>query len=333
LRQPSVVDNAAFAFPTVMGQIAGGKDAAVFVDAWLSQLGANLTVGDKQAAARPKAAAYLQAVPRLPDGRLDLNALGFQTTSLSNRIDLAGPSDCGEARITYALGGGLTDRRHRMTVIVELKQPDDGARCATVASRWIALGRLDGDALTAAVQAIYAPLLSPQHLGQVRTNEFLVGPDDGSLVAWELREWRLGTDGALHLALSKQAVDGSVSSTAPFIDWLAQNNTAVLAQQVTIPDAFLAVTSSEDGSRIPFDATVSVSDALANSLNRMACAGCHTTEFNTAFAHVAERFGGSGRAQISEFLRGELPHRGQHLFQVGLGRLDETQRAAPKSVH
>ena len=55
---------------------------------------------------------------------------------------------------------------------------------------------------------------------------------------------------------------------------------------------------------------------MAIALDKMACAGCHTTEFNTAFAHVAERFKGQGAAHISEFLRKELPHRAYHLFNV-----------------
>src|SRR5262249_43801218 len=158
-----------------MAQLAGGKDPAGFVDAWLKQLTVDMTVGDKLAPARPQAAAYLATLPRLADGRLDLDHIGFQVTSLSNRIDLAGQHDCGEARITYALAGGVSDRFHRMTVIVELRQPDDGTRCEATARRWIALGKLKGDALTFGFVEIFGPLLDPASLNQIRTNEFLVG--------------------------------------------------------------------------------------------------------------------------------------------------------------
>jgi hypothetical protein len=90
----------------------------------------------------------------------------------------------------------------------------------------------------------------------------------------------------------------------------------------------LAVTSSENGSRI----SLSDFDA-ADALNRVACAGCHTTESNTAFVHVGERYNGTGRAQISKFLQDQLHVRASHLLQVSIGRLSLPLRQAMKPVH
>jgi hypothetical protein len=334
-RDPAVVDSPAFSFPNVMAQLAGSRDPALFVDDWLKQLTVDLTVGDKQALARPLAAQFLAALPRLADGRLDLAHMGFQVTSLSNRIDLAKTGDCGEARITYALAGGVTDRRHRMTVIVELRQPDDGTHCQATALRWIALSKLKGQALTFGFVEIFGPLLNPAQVNQIRTNEFLVGDAMGAIdtrtglpIPWELREFHLGADGALHLTPSKQAVDPGVAFGQEFSDWLQQNHDAVKAQQAIVPERFLAVTSSENGSRIGILQQNPDDFLVEQSLNKMACAGCHTTETNSAFAHVAERFKGTGKAQISDFLRRELPKRAQNLWRIGQGRLDQVARSA-----
>jgi hypothetical protein len=327
VREPTVVDDPAFAFPTVMSALAGTSDASPFVERWWAQLGADVTIDGRTAASRAPAAAFIAQLPRRADGHLDLAQVGFQVTSLSNRIDLAGPNNCGEARITYALAGGLSDRRHRMTIIVELGQPDDGAQCRTVAQRWVALSKLSGADLVAALKAIYAPLLTPAHLNQVRTNEFLVGPDTGTpptpATAWELREWHLGADGDLHLALSRQAVDATAATTDAFLAWAQTNQAAISAGVAQVPADFLAVTSSENGSRISVLGLPDVEVAL----NKTACAGCHTTETNSAFAHVAERFQGGGRAVISDFLRQQLPLRARNLSRVAAGQLAGAARA------
>ena len=336
IRDPQVLDSPQFAFGTVMKLLAAGQDPAVFVDNWLQQIGDTTSASGKTANARPTAGHFVNfTMPRLADGRLDLDQIGFQVTSLSNRIDLAGPNDCGEARITYALKGGITDRRHRMTIIVELKQPDDGAACATVARKWVELSNVTGSTLRGLAEAIYLPLLAPEHLGQVRTNEFLVGRQSVNMkqMPWELREWHMGYDGQLHLALSKQAIDPTVVDAVPFRVWLTQNSDLIQAQKVIIPEGFLAVTSSEDGSRINLNAQTPDDSLAEQSLNQMACAGCHTTETNSVFTHVAERFDGTGRAKISEFLRKALPTRAQNLWKISLGRMDLTQRAAVKPTH
>ena len=320
-----------------MAAISGAQDPSHFVDSWLQQLVTGVTVGDKLAAPRPGAALHLSTLPRLPDGRLDTDRLNFQPTSLSNRIDLAGPHDCGEARITYALAGGVTDRRHRMTVIVELRQPDDGTRCEATARRWIALSHLQGEALRFAFVGIYGPLLNAESVNQVRTNEFLVGdavdPNTGPLMPWELREFRIGSDGGLHLSVSKQALDPNAPALADFSAWLAANDAAVLSQKAVIPEKYLAVTSSENGSRINLGSVAADGFQLEQSLNQMACAGCHTTETNSAFAHVWRAIPGHRPSQISEFLRQQLPVRTQHLFLIGRGQLDQVAAARHNSAH
>src|SRR5262249_44290856 len=155
---------------------------------------------------------------------------------------------CGEARITYALTTGASDRRHRMTVIVELRQPYDNAGCRPTAKSWVALSSLDGAALQAALQAIYTPLITPANLKQIRTNEFLVGPQDFSqpTAVWELREFHLGTDARLHQVLLPLQIDQTAANDTNFVTWAQANRTGLTNGTVTFPTQFQVPTATED---------------------------------------------------------------------------------------
>jgi cytochrome c553 len=159
--------------------------------------------------------------------------------------------------------------------------------------------------------------LTPANLKQVRTNEFLVGPQDPAQkpAAWELREFHLGSDAKLHQSLLPLQIDpAAVQTSADFLTWAQSNATALARGTATFPAAYQVPTGSEDGT------IVSLSDATtADLVNRSTCAGCHTTATNSAFAHVAERFAGTGRAEISAFLAGELTKRANHLGLVASG--------------
>ena len=316
VRDPALLDDSFWSLPRVLG-LATGADANVVADGWLSQLGTSATVGGKSAPARTGAAQFLAALPRRQDGLLDAAQLGFVPTSLSNRLDLADASSCGEARVTYALAAGVSDRRHRMTVIIEMRQPYDGAQCRAIARSWMGLSNLEGSALQAALQAIYTPLMTPANLKQVRTNEFLVGPQQGGAVpaAWELREFHLGSDARLHQVLLPLQVDPVAVAAAPdFLTWAQANSDGLGRGTVTFPSQYQVPNGSEDGSR------VTLGDPIVSDLvNHSTCAGCHTTATNSAFAHVAERFHGSGRAAISQFLEGEVQKRARHLGMVASG--------------
>jgi hypothetical protein len=324
VRDPVILDDAFWSLPRVLGLISGA-DANLVADGWLAQLGTTATVGGQTSAARVGAAQFIAALPHRADGTLDASQLGFVPTSLSNRLDLADGSSCGEARITYALTTGVSDRRHRMTVIVELRQPSDGARCRAIAQTWVGLSALEGPALQSALQTIYAPLLTPANLKQVRTNEFLVGPQTGAPMAWELREFHLGADARLHQVLLPLQIDPAAVAAAPdFLTWAQANSSGLARGTVTFPAQYQVPTGSEDGSR------VTLSDqTVADLVNKSTCAGCHTTATNSAFAHVAERFGGTGRAEISQFLEGEVTKRASHLGLVASGAADAVLDVKP----
>ena len=121
-----------------------------------------------------------------------------------------------------------------------------------------------------------APLLAPAHLGQVRTNEFLVGaasPDPTQATPWELREWHLGEDGQLHLARS-QAGGRSAARPDRRVRHLgdAERERDAERRQRPCRTSFLAVTSSENGSRIHARRR-SRPDQLSTALNQLALRG------------------------------------------------------------
>ncbi len=316
IRDPAILDDPFWALPRVLAAVTGA-DANTVADGLLSQIGTTQTVSGQTAAARTGAAAFIAALPRTSAGIVDASQIGFVTTSLSNRLDLADDTSCGEARVTYALSTGVADKRHRMTVIVEMRQPSDGVGCRTVAKTWIALSQLSGAALQSALQAIYTPLMTPANLKQIRTNEFLVGPQDPSLApsAWELREFHLGTDSLMHQSLLPLQIDPNAASSSPdFLTWAQANQSALQHGTINFPAQYQVPTGSEDGT------VVSLTDpAVASIVNASTCAGCHTTATNSAFAHVGERFNGTGRAEISQFLSTAIVQRANHLGLVASG--------------
>ena len=124
--------------------------------------------------------------------------------------------------------------------------------CRTIAQTWVGLSQLDGAALQSALQAIYTPLLTPANLKQVRTNEFLVGPQDPSQLpsAWELREFHLGSDARLHQSLLPLQVDPmAATASSDFLTWAQANSDGLQRGTVTFPAQYQIPTGSEDGTR------------------------------------------------------------------------------------
>ena len=164
-------------------------------------------------------------------------AESWHTTALVNRLDLLRPGHCGEARIAFAYNGGYGDVSQRMTLIVELAVPDDGHGCQQVAQAWAELSAIDDPAeRLLRLKALYEPLLRPEHLGQVRSNEF-INPERSA--PWELREWHL-VGGELVLAPAKQAVDERFSDSPELLAWVQASRDSIRAGTAEIPERFLA---------------------------------------------------------------------------------------------
>lgn len=318
VRDPEIIDDPAFRIDSTFTKLAPAGRVDDFTNALLSQVGAQKTlpVGSitKQ---REGYKLFLIESNSMGAGVTSRLAGLMHPTALINRIDLVKPGTCGEARLTYALTRAYTDGNQRMTLIIELRVPDDGNGCKTVAQRWGELSLIDdiSERRTRLI-ALYNDLLKPENVGQIRTNEFL---NRTGKEPWELREFHLN-NGLPELAPVAQTVDKRFLATTAFKSWMQQNGDAFLKGNATIPETYLAASSTEDGGRLRFS---TMGPSYEKALNEQACAGCHLTETKSPFVHIGERLGKSkgpglgyapiGRAVIDSFLQKELVTRAQNL--------------------
>lgn len=333
VRDPEIIDDAAFSVSTVFGKLAPTGQVDKFVASLLAEMGSQKTLpSGASARQRTGFSTFVKELsPETPGVAQRLASL-LHPTALINRIDLTKPGTCGEARLTYALTRAYTDGNQRMTLIVELRVPDDGNGCKTVAQRWAELSVLDSaEERKTRLVALYADLLKPETLGQLRTNEFL---NRTAVEPWELREFHLGATGLPELAPVAQTVGTRWAANTQFRAFLKDNAQALHAGNLVIPDSYLAATSKEDGGRLNFSSSDPVIQGAEKDLNAQSCAGCHLTETKSPFVHIGERLGkrnpsGSGylpvgRAVIDGFLQQELVTRAKYLRSVLSG--------APKSL-
>jgi len=323
VRDAAIIDDPTFSLQSVLTQLAPPGQVDAFVNSLVSQVGSSKVVSSGAATkARMGFSKFNQDLGSTSGLAARFSKL-MATTALINRLDLASAGNCGEARISFAMTSAYTNGNQRMTLIVELKVPDDGNGCKLVAQRWAELSLIDDAAQRKAkLIALYGELLTPANLGQLRTNEFvnLTGGE-----AWELREFHIrAADGLLDLAPVAQTVDPSQASTTALLGWVAANAASLKAGTAIIPAQFLAGASTENGARLTLDKLTTDRTELEKSVNSLACAGCHLTETKSPFVHIGERLATKvgteyrpvGRAVIDDFLQKELPKRAALLTQV-----------------
>lgn len=339
IRDPSIVSDEAFSIDKVLSSFAKPGDEQKFIERWIAQFYSPQTL---PSGATAPARSHFSEIFRGNAGSGSLPWLGgrFHTTALINRLDLMRPGTCGEARISFAYNGGYFESNTRMTLIVELKVPDDGQGCKQAAAQWIELSAIDDPSeRLARLKTLYGALLRPQHLSQVRTNEFI---NPLRQVSWELREWHLFGE-ELRLAPARQAVDMRVSGTPELASWAASNVEAINKGTIEVPHHLQAAAVTADGRmlRVPGsrrDATLRGAEA---ALNKLSCGGCHLGATGSPFVHIGERLADAkvlkpvGRAVVSQFLLSELPKRAATLTAVWQGRasLQSMHRASSLRVH
>lgn len=335
VRDPEIIDDPAFRLDTVLGKLAPAGRVDEFTAGLLKQVGASTTLANGALTQnRIGYALFLKDLSPDTAGVTGRLAGLLHITALVNRLDLAKPGTCGEARLTYALTSAYSDGNQRMTLIVELRVPDDGQSCKLVAQRWAELSLIDSasERLSRLV-SIYAELLKPENLGQLRTNEFL---NRTGREAWELREFHLNSaTGLLDAANVAQTVDQKYAQSAELLAWVNANTAAIKDGNAVIPDKFLAASSTENGTRLQLNDGSAESIDAEKAVNSLACSGCHLTETSSPFVHIGERLGKRvggtigylpvGRAVIDTFLQQELVTRAKNLRNV----LNATQSLLP----
>lgn len=325
VRDPEIIDDPAFTLERVLTKLAPAGKVDDFTRALVRQIGESKTLSNgARAEMRRGYSIFLKDLSPETAGVTSRLAGVMHPTALINRIDLAKSGTCGEARLTYALTRAYTDGNQRMTLIVELRVPDDGNGCRTVAQRWAELSLVDSAAeRRRRLIALYDELLSPANLGQLRTNEFL---NRTALEPWELREFHLDAGGLPELSPVAQSVDAQWRSNSDFLAWVRSNAAAIHDGNAEVPRQYLAASSREDGGRLLFAGGDSTLQTAEKDLNAQSCAGCHLTETKSPFVHIGERLGKRlpgtmnyqpvGRAVIDSFMQKELVSRAKGLRQL-----------------
>lgn len=341
VRDPSIVSDPLFRFDNVLKLFATAGDEDAFISRWFQRFRTDQSLPNGlKAPARAQLDDLLDTVAVTPELFKKWLAENWHTTALINRIDLMAPGTCGEARIAFAYNGGYSGSSNRMTVIVELKVPDDGQGCKQAAAQWLELSAIEDPAeRLSRLKALYGALLRPEHLGQVRTNEFINPSRRGP---WELREWHL-VAGDLLMAGARQAIDMNLSGSQALLSWVMGNLDAVKAGTAEVPSAMLAAAVVADGRvlRLPGSHKSSMLRSAEAAVNKLSCAGCHTGATGTPFVHIGERLAETserkplGRAVVSEFLLSELPKRATTLRAVWQGKasLQAMRRTSSLRVH
>lgn len=338
VREPEIVRDPAFRLDNVLSRFAPRGKEELFISHWFELYSKTLRLeSGATAPPRPQLTLLVGSKPQ-PSLRGWL-AERWHTTALINRLDLLRPGQCGEARISFAYNGGYGDVSQRMTLIVELAVPDDGHGCQQVAQAWAELSAIDDPAeRLLRLKALYEPLLRPEHLGQVRSNEF-INPTRSA--AWEMREWHL-SGGDLVLGPAKQAVDERFSDSPELLAWVQASRDSIRAGTAEIPERFLAAMVPVTGKtiRLPGSSHDAGLKAAQEWLNRESCAGCHLGSTGTPFVHIGERLAlrddaPVGRAVVSSFLREQLAERARTLRAVlqGGAQAQALRFAAQLRVH
>lgn len=289
-----------------------------FVRTWLASWQNPQTVNTFTVAARPEVANnfVLRVWKKNPDGTLDMAKAPFKLLAIVNRIDLGEPlwsgrATAGEARFIFTLQEDCTPLR--FLVIFEYKVNLHGCEDVKAwARQW---DRLKGPFVTpgsanAALEEITVQFTEAgttrsqkpnrSSLSQVRTNELL------QTKPWELREFRLNSDGYLTQVTVKQTPDLSFDQSALLRSYAQTNRVAIIADDYTVPDQvsgtpFLGGDAPVQGDDVggrdtnaiffwrlrPPSPTVTIPD-LRHHVSLNTCNGCHGAETATRFAHVDE---------------------------------------------
>jgi hypothetical protein len=279
---------------------------------WLT----NQTVNGFTVQARPAMQQLLlDAWPRTPDDKLDLDRSPLTLQAIVNRIDVRNLAQghAGEGRFVFAVSP--FGNPQQFTVIVEYHlMAQTESDVLDWANAWHALSTLPfpSEAYNAALEAITlrfsgrgaAPgRVNGNALAHLRTNEIALS------FQWELREFRLSEES--HLL--EEAPDGltpdfGFNFTPTLADFVNQNEAAIVAEQHTVPDQFQGIPFAAGAVFNNIDfwfAPGILNNEARHKFSLNTCNGCHGAETQTGFLHINPRFAPGGESLLSSFLTGE----------------------------
>jgi hypothetical protein len=323
----------AWTFGKLVEQLAPTPEQATeLVERVFQSWESDQTVNSFTISARPAIRSIvLDGWPRRADGRIDIHRAPLQLLAIVNRFDLRNLDDghAGEGRFVFGVNGPFGPME--FTMILEYGLPAaNEAEALDWANSWHALSShpVPSEAYNAALQAITERFAgrgrapgrpNGSALHTLRSNEISLS------FQWELREFRLDSDGFLKPAPVKLTPSQSFNGTDTLAQYVNANESSILAERHVVPDSF---------NEAPF-----VGGSVFNNIDRWGafgitnpearhkfslntCNGCHGGETSTGFLHVNPRFGG-GEARLSGFLTGTTvfdPETGQQRRLADLAR-------------
>jgi probable HAF family extracellular repeat protein len=296
-----------------------GVAAPALVEGWLRAFRAS-EVGGRTVDDRPGVDRLLALWPRASDGSLDLARAPLRLLAIVGRLDLV-TSPNGEGRFVYGLLDPVTGNPDLMTVVFEYALPALGAANdrQAWATRWHALAMHSfGNDYNTALEELTDGFAKASAFAQARTNEAAFGSP------WELREWKLVSDG-LRPTWTTDSPDQTLDGSDALAQFILDHEAEVRAGRVHLPKEMLAGTALETGAwRFPNHARID--ESLRHAFAIQTCNGCHSAETFSArgFFQINPLrpigAGGDGHDRLSEFLRGtELRRRADHLAALLTG--------------
>lgn len=284
-------------FKHLMTEMSGSVPPFKFVETWLNQWMEDQSVGHGVAVARPMMQDLIIDPWREASGggRLDLNKAPFRLLAIVNRMDLrsiAGDqvTSAGEGRLVFgALDAKGKPLGRGFYIIFEYNlAATSGHELNQWARRWHRLqqyplgSRRYAEELVKITRSFTDRQIQPgsgplSHLNQLRTNEVALG------LPWELREFKI-RQGRPKLAQVPVAA-------TPDFDFF--NNTrqgrqtlgAIIQLMDGLPDSILG-----SAAPTPFQEAWKPANVTSEQRHQFAlftCSGCHHTETNALFTHIA----------------------------------------------
>ncbi|HMI88822.1 MAG TPA: LamG domain-containing protein [Polyangiaceae bacterium] len=253
--------------------------------------------------------------PRTPDGKLNLERAPLMLQAIVNRIDVRNlaQGNAGEGRFVFAVMGPFGPLE--FTVILEyhlIAQAESDV--LEWANLWhgLSLQPFPSEAYNAALEAITVRFsgrnsgpgrVNGNALAHLRTNEITL-----SSFQWELREFVLSPESQfLDETTVSLTPDAVFNGTQTLADYVNQNESAIIAEQHSVPDQFQGVSFA--GGAVFNNQNTWFAQGIFNnearhkfSLNT--CNGCHGPEAGSGFLQITPRRSPGGEAFLSPFLLG-----------------------------
>lgn len=262
----------------------------------------------------------------------------LELVGVTNRVDLMFRGGCGETHFVYRLayttttGGTTVDSRLPFTMNVLVPTPDDGQRCRTVASKWLAVAQatdVGGALLAGPLAGLAKPTRVEVDYQRVRWPS-AVRPEMGGHAEYTLRAFTM-SEGRLAPAPLDDTprLDLDAAGRGQLLEWVKASLDDIDRGTARVPADLLATSAVSVAPRAaaraankPFSAllderdlatlplagraTIASPKALLHKLDGITCQGCHQSRGIAGFHLLGEERRGTMR--LNALFVGASPH-------------------------